>query len=265
MPLHHWPNSRVPWRSFHNHWIARLVEDLNADVLPDGFQERPTELIVGIEPGLLVLHAPDQPETERQTSPQAALGEATSTAMLPPPAELPIVGIYSAYDTRRFVSVIGIVSPGNKDHPEAVSNFVEKVFSLLQEGVHVMVIDVIRLPRQAIRRPMLRRLGLSEDAADSHQTWVSSYCSLPDHEPQPHLKVQEWAHAAVVNEPLPALPLFLRTDQQWAWWIWKARTRRRCGRVAIIPSDQACWLAMAYWQLSGHASLSQILCLSANF
>ena len=157
MPLHHWPNSRVPWRSFHNHWIVRLVEYLNAGVLPAGFQARPTELIIGIEPDVLLLQTTDHPETNGPKASQPTLGEATTTAVLPPPAELPIVGIYSAYDTNRLVSAIEIVSPGNKDRPEAIQSFVEKVLFLLQEGVHVMVVDVIRLPRQAMRRPMLRR------------------------------------------------------------------------------------------------------------
>ncbi len=215
MPLHHWPNSQVPWRSFHNHWIVRLVEYLNADVLPSGFQARPTELIVGIEPDLLLLQIDDQTEAASQLPSQPSLGEATTTAILPPPAELPILGIYSAYDTNRLVAVIELVSPGNKDRPEAVQSFVEKVFFLLQEGIHVMVIDIIRLPRQTMRRPILQRLGLSTDEIANHQVWISSYCSLPDHEPQPHLKVREWAYTVDVNEPLPTPPLFLRTDQQW--------------------------------------------------
>lgn len=62
MFLHHWPNPRVPWRSFHNHWIVRLVEYLNQEVLPEGFQARPTELIVGVEPDILLLQGADPGE-----------------------------------------------------------------------------------------------------------------------------------------------------------------------------------------------------------
>lgn len=215
MPLHHWPNPRVPWRSFHNHWIVRLVEYLNTGVLPVGFQARPTELIVGIEPDVLLLQNADYPEPDGPPSSQPPLGEATLTAILPPPAELPMVGIYSAYDTSRLIAVIEIVSPGNKDRPDAVQGFVEKVLFLLQEGVHVMVVDVIRVPRQAIRQSILRRLGVQTGEVTSHQLWVASYCSLPDNDPYPHLKVQEWALMVNVNEPLPTLPLFLRTNEQW--------------------------------------------------
>jgi hypothetical protein len=61
MTLHHWPNPCVPWRSFHNHWVVRLVEYLNRGVLPDGFRARPTELIVGVEPDVLLLREGDTP------------------------------------------------------------------------------------------------------------------------------------------------------------------------------------------------------------
>jgi hypothetical protein len=34
MPLHHWLDRRLPWRSFHRHWIIRIAEHLNQGVLP---------------------------------------------------------------------------------------------------------------------------------------------------------------------------------------------------------------------------------------
>jgi hypothetical protein len=213
MTLHHWPNPKVPWRSFHNHWIVRLVEYLNQDVLPAGFQARPTEFIVGIEPDLLLLQMADQPEPFTGTAP--FLAEATATAVLPAPADLPIVGIYSAYDTSRLVAIIEIVSPGNKDRAEAVQAFVEKVLFLLQDGVHVMVIDVISLPGESMRQPILERLGLEHSVQDVPGLWCASYCALPEDDPQPHLTVREWAEAVAVARPLPQLPLFLRLDQQW--------------------------------------------------
>jgi hypothetical protein len=211
MPLHHWPNPRVPWRSFHNHWIVRLVEYLNQGILPPGFQARPTEFIVGIEPDLLLLQEADHPAPN---GPRLALSEATTTAVLPPPAELPIVGIYSAYDTSRLVAVIEIVSPGNKDRPEAVQSFVEKAIFLLQDGVHIMVIDVISLPQQPMRQPILERLGLpTADLAPG--LWLSSYCAIPEDSPYPRFIIKEWASLAALNTPLPTLPLFLQTDQQY--------------------------------------------------
>ncbi|MEW5985442.1 MAG: DUF4058 family protein [Chloroflexota bacterium] len=213
MPLHHWPNPRVPWRSFHKHWVVKLVEHLNQETLPPGFRARPTELLVGIEPDVLLLQAADPPGNGWQP-PQTKLAEATLTAVLPPPAELPIVGIYSAYDNTRLVAAIELVSPGNKDRPEAVQAFVEKVLFLLHDGVHVVVVDVINLPHLSLRQPLLRRLAL-EAATAGQPLWACSYCSLPGSEPRPHLRVEEWAYPLAYSQPLPAVPLFLRADQLW--------------------------------------------------
>jgi len=162
----------------------------------------------------LLLQAADRPEQERLAA-QTALAEATLTATLPPPAELPIVGVYSAYDASRLVAAIEIVSPGNKDRSEMVQAFVEKALLLLQDGVHLMVVDVISLPKHSMRRPILKRLGLDEEATESNGLWASSYCALPGGEPQPHLMVREWAEPIEVGGPLPTLPLFLRADQLW--------------------------------------------------
>ena len=215
MSLHHWPNPQVPWRSFHNHWIVRLVEHLNGGLLPAGFQARPTEMIVGIEPDVLLLQGADAPENGGD-GPMSimALGEATSTIVLAPPAEWPMVGIYSAYDRRRLVSVIEIVSPGNKDRPEAVRRFAEKALFLLQDGVHMLLIDVISVPKQPMRPSLLNRLGASE-TVDLEGLWVASYCTLPERVPTPHMQVREWAKPVAVGEVLPMMPLFLRGDREW--------------------------------------------------
>jgi hypothetical protein len=204
----------VPWRGFHNHWIVRLVEYLNGDILPIGFQARPTEFIVGIEPDVLLLQMADRSNLDQPIS-QQKLSEATATAVLPAPSDLPFVGVYRAYDTSRLVAVIEIVSPGNKDRPETVRAFVGKVLFLLQDGVYVMVVDVISLPEQSLRRPILDRLGLDDSAREISGLWCASYCSLPQEDPLPHLSVSEWAGEAGVGKALPELPLFLRLDQQW--------------------------------------------------
>jgi hypothetical protein len=213
LSLHHWPNPQVPWRSFHNHWIIRLVEYLNDGVLPPLFQARPTELIVGIEPDLLLLQTADSSPTIKETDSFPA--SPTATATLPVPAERPFVGIYSSYDSSRLVAAIELVSPGNKDRPEAVRAFVEKSYLLLQNGVHLLLVDVIGQPQRSMRRPLLERLGLADVAGSSEGLWVASYAALPAEDPQAHLTVREWAEPLAVGQPLPQLPLFLRTDQLW--------------------------------------------------
>jgi hypothetical protein len=199
---------------------VRLVEYLNQDVLPKDYQARPSELIIGIEPDVLLLQEADASNGQSQTA-QPALTEATLTATLPAPADLPFVGVYSSYDTGRLVAVIELVSPGNKDRPESRQSFTEKILFLLHEGIHVIVVDVISLPAVSIRQAILERLRLDghldyhNGDATSERLWLSSYCALPAEDPQPHLQVKEWAYPAAVGQPLPSLPFFLRTDQLW--------------------------------------------------
>jgi hypothetical protein len=92
---------------------------------------------------------------------------------------------------------------------------VEKVLFLLQEGFHVMVVDVISLPRMPVRLSLLTRLGLEEPVVETGQLWASSCCSLPGDAPHPQIVVREWAAKLTIGEPLPSLPLFLQTDQLW--------------------------------------------------
>jgi hypothetical protein len=84
-----------------------------------------------------------------------------------------------------------------------------------------MVVDVISLPAVSIRQAILERLRLdgrldyNNGGAAGERLWLASYCALPAEDPQPHLQVKEWAYPAAVGQPLPSLPLFLRTDQLW--------------------------------------------------
>jgi len=212
MPLHTWPNARVAWKSFHQLWIAKITEHLN-QILPAGFQARPEELIIGIAPDVLVME--EEPLAPPDPATLTALGEATFTAILTLPADYPFVGVYSQRDANRLVAAIEVISPGNKDRLSAAQNFVNKAILLLQDGVHLMVIDVIRDPAYAMRQALLRELGLK---AQQEQTplWAASYCALPEDDPHPHITVREWAEELRPGGTLPALPLFLQYDQ---WWV----------------------------------------------
>ena len=213
MPLHLWKNPRVSWKSFHNFWIVQIAAHLN-EVLPPGFQARPTELVVGIEPDVLVTQQQEHPETASPLKSQPVLMEATLTAVISPPAEAPFVGVYSEYDATHLVAAIELVSPSNKHSNADVQTFVSKARLLLEDGVHLMIVDVISDPARRIRKPLLQHLGIEADVAED-RLWVSSYCSLPTEEPHPHITIREWARDLAVAEPLPSLPLFLHCDELW--------------------------------------------------
>ena len=191
-----------------------MVEQLNSGVLPPGFRARPTESIVGIEPDVLLLQMADVEPTSLQPSP--ALSTATTQTILPIADDTPVIGIYSSYDGNRLVSIIELLSPRNKDRPKAIRSFVEKIVFLLQDGVHVTVIDVLSVPTMPVRAALLPRLGI-ESENDVSGLWISSFAALPVLEPVPQVDVKEWGYQAVVGEPLPDVPLFLYGDDRWVW------------------------------------------------
>lgn len=62
------------------------------------------------------------------------------------------VRIYDINRGQRLVATLEIVSPSNKDRPEAREVFVGKVASLLQQGVSVSLVDPVSV-RQATCKP----------------------------------------------------------------------------------------------------------------
>ena len=213
MPLHFWKNPHVAWKGFHNLWIAQIVEYLN-EVLPPGFQARPTELVVGIEPDVLLTQREEHPESAVPLRPQPALMEATLTAVIPPPTDPPLAGVYSDYDVSRLVAAMEVLSPSNKQGQAETQNFVGKAHLLLKEGVHFMVVDVLSDPARPIRKPLLEHLGIEASVAED-RLWISSYATEFKEDPQPHIIIHEWARDLAVGDSLPTLPLFLHYDDLW--------------------------------------------------
>jgi hypothetical protein len=230
MPLRRWKNPNVAWKSFHNFWVAKIAEQLN-EVLPAGFQARPTELAVGIEPDVLTFQIRSDTETPAPPNPTPELMEPTRTAVLSPPMESPFVGIYSDYDATHLVAAIDIISPTNKRSKPDRQEFVNKAILLLREGVHLMVIDVLSDPPRPIRRDILHRLEMEEETKED-RLWIASYCSLLKEDPQPHVTVREWARDVAVGDTLPSLPLFLIADELWVMLDLEATYREtiRAGR-----------------------------------
>ncbi len=54
-----------------------------------------------------------------------------------------------------------------------IQTFVSKARLLLQDGVHLMIVDVISDPARRIRKPLLQHLGIEADVAED-RLWISS-------------------------------------------------------------------------------------------
>jgi hypothetical protein len=152
MPLHDW--TRVDdgiFHDFHCAWIIHLKESLNEGLLPDGYYAMAEQHARDRIPDVLTLRAPDRDRSPQLPPPDrgVALADAPPRVSRKLVADLPF-----AYHTRRrtltirhvsdhrIVALIEIISPGNKDRASCVEEFVEKVDSAPEKGIHVLVADL---------------------------------------------------------------------------------------------------------------------------
>jgi hypothetical protein len=114
------------------------------------------------------------------------------------------MALYVAY-RGRLVAALELISPRNKDRPSARASYLHRYLSYLQEGAHLLLVDVHRRP-----------LTFSFADALERELQVSSPALSPPlaaayrvGEPAPHggRFVALWHYALTVGQPLPKMPL----------------------------------------------------------
>ena len=164
MPAHDWTRVTAgTFHSFHLGWIAELTIALNGGVLPRDYYAPSEQRAAEFEPDLLTLERQDG-IADDDSDDSDVEGGGTALAVAPPKAhvigEVDEAAIYVLKrrtvtirhaTNDRIVALLEITSPGNKDRPQTVRQFVDKGVAAMQCGYHLAVIDLFpRAPR--IRR-----------------------------------------------------------------------------------------------------------------
>ena len=191
MPIHDW--TRVPpglFHDFHQTWTVAIKNALNRGLLPKGLSALVEQKTGPKEGDVLAI----------ETRPAIARGELPigGAATL----ERPTARIERRVDRQHYarranrivvrhhlgeiVAVIEIVSPGNKDSAKALSEFTNKIVSLLDAGIHILVVDLFPPTREACDR-----IAASYEAGNSDGTWRALVEPLR------------------LSDPIPDMPLFL--------------------------------------------------------
>lgn len=148
MPLHDW--TRVDdgiFHSFHNSWIASIVETLNNGLLPEGYYSLGDQVAGLDDPYVLTSHEPTAIRTENV--------DICSTLMTAQPQTRYIAHAVNDRYTRlqrrieirhvsghRIVALIEIISAGNKSSHFKWDAFLQKALSAIQGGIHLLLLDV---------------------------------------------------------------------------------------------------------------------------
>jgi hypothetical protein len=214
MPVHDW--TRVDaglFHAFHQNWMIALCHALNRGGLPRDYFALPEQVIKGPVPDVLTLRL----TAERGDAPDPAPGLAVADA--PPRArhvQQTEVQTYARKADRiavhhrhgDVVAVVEIVSQGNKASRSELRAFVEKAAALLQQGIHLLIIDLFppsKRDPQGIHKAIWDELEEQpfEMRADKPLTLVSYSAGAVK---------TAYVEPVGVGDALPAMPLFLKSD-----------------------------------------------------
>ncbi len=219
MPVHDWTKvADGVFHDFHCAWITHLKESLNEGLLPDGFYALAEQHTRDRIPDVLTLRAPDLDSAPHPTPRDRGVALADA----PPRVSRKLVADFVFdYHTRRrtltirhvsdhrIVALLEILSPGNKNRASSVDDFVEKIDSALERGIHVLVADLFPPGKhnpQGIHGSIWKRYGAEDYVVPSGQplTLVSYRAE--------GVGVEAYVEHLAVGDSLTDMPMFLNSD-----------------------------------------------------
>jgi Protein of unknown function (DUF4058) len=196
------------WHSFHNAWATYIAEDLNQRLPVGYFAESNVQFGIEID----VATFEEENSTDRLSD--SGTGTADEWHPTPPTQVIPFetgaieqveVGIFSTEQTTHLIGAIEIVSPANKDRLSQREVFVSKCQSYLEQGIGLMIIDIVTTRKQSLHQHLLQKIG-SSLAAKGDNLYAAAYRVTLEESPQ----LEVWYELLELGRSLPTLPLWLK-------------------------------------------------------
>lgn len=209
MSLHDW-SGLSGWEGVHDIWIVELLRWIKPRLPPD------YRAYVGSSPALAIGAVAERPDVAvrqwlPEPAPESRFPASFQGAEEPAPDEevatITLDPQTAVYVSRhgRLVAAVELISPRNKDRDSARRAYLARYLSYLQEGAHLLLVDVHRRPygfsfadllaaELAIRQP---------SCATPH---AISY-RVGEPAPQGGKFVAIWRRPMTVGQPLPTVPL----------------------------------------------------------
>jgi Protein of unknown function (DUF4058) len=213
MPIHDW--TRVDaglFHAFHHRWIDALCDALNEGGLPPDFFALPEQTIRGPIPDVLTLRLSSAGNRPKVADPGLAVAVVPPRARVVQRLEQKVYArkadrIAIRHRHGQIVAVIEIISPGNKSSDAALRAFVQKTSDLIEQGVHLLVIDLhppTKRDPQGIHKLIWEELGEEDfDLPADKPLILAAYEAGPDW--------VAYIEPVAVGDVLPDMPLFLRS------------------------------------------------------
>ncbi len=121
------------------------------------------------------------------------------------------VRVYDSKRGRRLVAAVEIVSPANKDRPEHRRAFVAKCAALLQNQVSLAIVDIVTTRHFNLYAELLDVLGQTDPLLTPTAPLIYAV-ACREARKDDAWRLEAWAHALALGQPLPTLPLWLADD-----------------------------------------------------
>lgn len=248
MPMHDWGRVEAGiYHAFHHEWISEISRALNRGLLPKSLYALPEQVAAGFGPDVLTLQGDSEPDsttagggTETLTQAKPKTGHtARMIGGITPRRKSHIVVRHVTGD--RVVSMIEIVSPGNKNTAHAFRSFVEKAGELLERRIHLLLLDPFP---PGPRDPHGIHAAIWEDiTGESFELPPAKPLTLAAYEVEDDINA--YVETIAIGDPLPEMPLFLAPNRhiliplektyQSAWETVPARWQRVIAPGANSP------------------------------
>ena len=223
MPIHDWTRvSAGTFHDFHTAWISQLRTALNGGLLPDSYYALAEQVAGQVIPDVLTLQdvsgqdigggSPFGKGWEEtggialaDALPRTAIHDTIPESVLLTARARRLVIRHSTGD--KIVAILEIVSPGNKERQGALENFLDKVVGALDEGFHLLLIDLFPpgpYDPEGIHGALWQRLKSNFVPIPKKPLTLASYTAAAP-------GVNAYVEPTAVRETLLSMPLFLDT------------------------------------------------------
>jgi hypothetical protein len=215
--MHNWCRVKAgTYHNFHVLWMSSITNRLNSDLLPPGYFAMAEQIVGQPETDVVTL------QTGRAAGSRGASNGGVAVATVRPKTRFVMTvpseqeryarktnRIAIRHELGRVVSVIELVSPGNKDRQHSLRAFVEKAIDLIRQQVNLLIIDPFPPgphDPQGIHAAIWD--GFADEPfelpADKPLT-LAAYQAAPDK--------TAYVEPIAVGDDLPEMPLFLEEDR----------------------------------------------------
>jgi Protein of unknown function (DUF4058) len=207
------------WEGLHAVWATSIMASLNELLPREYFAEASVHVGSRVEVDVGTFEwTGRRVDSQAESEPNGggtALAVERATWVAPPPqgildAVYPDsveVLVYADEGGAILAAAVELVSPGNKDRPEFRKAFVAKCASYLQQGVGVVIVDIVTVRHANLHDELAEFLGGNDDLRMGKGLYTSAYRPVRRKDTEHH---DVWMAELFLGSPLPTMPLALR-------------------------------------------------------